>query len=287
VSILIFKNALLIRTSDVALNSGHRKANTNILRAFAPVVGGLALAALSSEALAQCSGAGTLAPGSAISCNGAETARVGQGPGADMVTVTVQNGGSIIVHNTNAISLGENASILLGSSGPSAGGSASNASVTVRTTTDGSASGGQYGDGSNTIDVGSNSRILINRNASVIASGSQITSEAINTYGPGNTITNYGRIQGGPSSAIFFQNVNTNASSPRNVVDNYGVIELIPVGSVNPVTGGQAVASLNNVGIDFINQTGAKVIGDLVFQGGDDRVTLNPGSSISGAASIC
>jgi outer membrane autotransporter protein len=246
------------------------------------MLGGLALAAMSSEALAQCSDDGTVAAGSVITCSGAQITRVGQGPGADGVILTVRDGGSILVHNDNAISLGDGASIVLGSSGPAAGGLASNPTVTVRSTTDGSASGGRYADGSNTVDLGSNSRILINRNAVVAASGSQTISEAINLYGAGNTITNYGLIQGGPSSAIFFQNVNTTAASPRNVVDNYGVIQLLPVGSVNPITGGQAVASYNNVGIDFINQSGAKVIGDLVFQGGDDRVTLNPGSSISG-----
>lgn len=89
-------------------------------------------------------------------------------------------------------------------------------------------------------------------------------------------------IQGGPSSAIFFENINTSAASPRNVVDNFGTIQLVPVGSVNPVTGGQAVGSFGNVGIDFINEPGAQVIGNLDLQGGDDHVTLNPHSRITG-----
>ncbi len=65
-------------------------------------------------------------------------------------------------------------------------------------------------------------------------------------------------------------------------MDNFGTIQLIPDGSVNPVTGGQAVGSNGAVGIDFINETGAHVIGNLDFQGGNDHVTLNPGSSITG-----
>ena len=265
-----------------AARSGRRACGSRISWG-AVLAGGLALAVLSSHpAMAQCSATGVLSPGSTVTCSGADTARVGQGPGADNVTVNVRDGGSLSVFNTNAISLGNNAVVTLGSSGPGAGGSASNPAVMVRTTTDSGASGGQYGDGSNTIDLGSNSSLLINRNASVISTGTQTISEAINLYGPGNTITNYGLIQGGPSSAIFFQNVNTTAASPRNVVDNYGTIQLLPVGSVNPVTGGQAVSSYNDVGIDFINESGAKVIGNLVFQGGDDRVTLNPGSSVSG-----
>ncbi len=116
----------------------------------------------------------------------------------------------------------------------------------------------------------------------MIAVGTQFTSEAINFFGSGNTVINYGLIRGGPSSAIFFENVNTAAASPRNKVDNFSTIELIGVGVINPTTGTQAVGSFNNVGIDFINESGAKVVGNLVFQGGSDRVILNPTSSISG-----
>ena len=151
----------------------------------------------------------------------------------------------------------------------------------VQTTTNSHAGNGLYGDGSNTIDVGSNSMILIQAGGSVIASGTQNTSEAINPFGAGNHIINFGLIQGGPSSAIFFQNVDTNASSPRNVVDNFGTIQAIPGGS-NPSLTGEAIGSFNNVGIDFINETGAKVIGNLDFQGGNDNVTFNPQSQITG-----
>jgi fibronectin-binding autotransporter adhesin len=129
----------------------------------------------------------------------------------------MKDGASVTVMNSNAISLGNGVAITLGSSGPAPGGSAANAPVVVETTTNGSAGPGQYGDGSNTIDIGSNSTILINRNASIIANGTQNTSEAINPYGFGDTIINYGLIQGGPSAAIWFQNVGP-ANSPRNVL---------------------------------------------------------------------
>jgi outer membrane autotransporter protein len=235
-----------------------------------------------NPAFAQCSPSGALAPGSTVTCNGSQTTTEGQGPGANNVSVFVNDGATVDVSNANAISVGDNATVTLGTSGPTVGGTATNAAVMVRTTTNASAGNGNYGDGSNTIDIGYNSTLVINRNASVIAIGTQQQSEAINPYGSGNTIINYGLIQGGPSSAINFQDVGSDASSPHNVVENYGTIQLSPVGSVNPISGGQAVSSAGTVGIDFINETGGKVIGNLVFQAGDDHVTLNPGSSISG-----
>ena len=194
-----------------------------------------------------------------MTCSGAVGTRVGQGPGADNVTLIVNDGGTIDVPNTNAISLGNNGNITLGSgAGPA---------VLVRTTTSGAGTGGQYGTGDDTIEFGSGVHLIINENASVIATGTQHQSEAINPEGPGNTITNFGLIQGGPSSAIFFQNTGTTGASPRNTVDNFGTIQLIPVGSVNPVTGGQAIGSNGAVGIDFTNETGAHVIGNLDFRG--------------------
>ena len=222
---------------------------------------------------------GFITPGTAgspttVTCNSSsvQTTRVGQGgtvspapPAADYVNVTVNNGASVNVLNQNAISLGSNATITLGTG--------SGAAVIVQTTTNGSATNGQYGDGDNTIDVNNNSLIIINKNASVIAAGTQGSSEAINPYGSGNTIINYGVIQGGPSNALYFENANTNGSSPRNVVDNFGQI-------ISP--NHNALGSNGAVGIDFLNETGASVIGNLIFGGGNDRVTINPNSTITG-----
>ena len=150
----------------------------------------------------------------------------------------------------------------------------------MQTTTNGGATSGQYGKGDNTIEFGSYTDLTINKNATVAATGTQITSEAVNPIGPGNTITNYGTIQGGPSSAIFFENVNTSAASPRNVVDNFGSI-IAPPGP-NPTTSGEAIGSFNNVGINITNETGALIKGNLDLQGGDDNVTLDTGSVITG-----
>ncbi len=241
---------------------------------------GIALLVFSRTAIAACSPAGpTLTPGVTVTCSGTQTTRLGQGPGADNVTVIANDGATISVLNANAISLGNNATITLGTSVP-AGGSASNAPVLIQTTTNGGANGGQYGKGDNTIEFNNNSTLIINKNATVQATGSQITSEAINAIGSGDHIINYGFIVGGPSSAIFFENINTTGASPRNSVDNFGTI-IAPPGP-NPMTSGQAIGSFNNVGIDITNEPGATIRGNLDLQGGNDTVTLNTGSVITG-----
>ena len=243
---------------------------------WAGPVGGLILAAASQPALAACSASGTLTPGTAlvptvVTCAPGivQTSRVGQGPGANYIDVTVNNSAQIQVLEQNAISLGNNSHIVI------------NSGAVVQSTSNGSG-GGTYGDGNNTIDVNNLSTVTINAGASVIASGYQTNAEAINPYGAGNRITNYGLIQGGSGAALFFENINTNGSSPRNVVDNFGVIQVVRVGQTTPDPNGEAIGSFQNVGIDFINETGAKVIGNLIFAGGNDTITLNPGSQITG-----
>ena len=122
--------------------------------------------------------------------------------------------------------------------------------------------------------------LTINANASVIASGPQTTEEAINPIGAGNAIINRGLIKAGASSAIFFENVGTTAASPRNSVDNFGTIDAR--GGTNPTTGGEAIGSFHDVGIDITNETGAFIYGNLDLQGGNDIVTLRTGSTITG-----
>jgi outer membrane autotransporter protein len=193
---------------------------------------------------------------------------VGQGAGADYINVTVGANAQIIVPNDNSISLGNNASIVI------------NSGALVRST--GNIGNGQYADGPNTIDVNNNSTILIKAGASVITTNTQGTSEAINPYGAGNTITNYGLIQGGASTAIWFQNANTTASSPRNVVDNYGIIQVVRPGATAYDPTAQAIGASQWVGMDFINETGGRVNGNLIFGSGNDTMTLNPGSVVTG-----
>ena len=243
--------------------------------AWAGPVGGLSgliLAAASQPALAACSASGTLTPGTTVTCDSTSTqsSRVGQGPGADNVTVNVNGGAQIQVTNDNSISLGNNANITV----------SSGAVVQTTTTTQG---GGQYGDGTNTIDVNNNSKVTIQAGGSVIATGVNTSSEAINPYGSGNTITNYGLIQGGSSTALWFQNVNTNNSSPVNTVDNFGTIQVIRPGATTYDPTANVVGESAAVGINFINETGGKVYGNLVLSAGNDTVTLDPGSVITGS----
>lgn len=161
-----------------------------LLRAAPPAALGLAIWGC-QPASAQCVPSGpTLSPGDSVTCSGTQTTRLGQGPGADNVTINVNDGAKISTNNTNAISLGNNAAITVGSP---------NGAATATVTTTSNGGGGQYGIGNNTIEFNNNSTIIIYKNGIASAIGSQNNSEAINAYGSGNTIINYGTIQGGPS----------------------------------------------------------------------------------------
>ena len=234
---------------------------------------GIALLVSPAPVSAQCSASGTLTPGSTVTCNGTQTSRVGQGPGADNITVHVNNGGSIWSPTPTPLAWATTPYHARHRDGPRSDSPDHHQQRRDRR---------QLWCRRQYHRVRLEQPLTINANAKVIATGTEQTSEAINPQFAGNHIINFGLIQGGPSSAIFFENTGLNASSPRNSVDNFGTIQLIPVGNVNPVTGGQAVGSNGAVGIDFINETGAHVIGNLDFQGGNDHVTLNPGSSITG-----
>ena len=213
---------------------------------------------------------GTAGSPTVVTCDSSsvQISRVGQGANANYANVTVNNNGQIVVPNDNSISLGNNANIVVNSGG------------LVQTT--GSGGNGQYGDGPNTIDVNNTSSILVNAGASVITTNPQCTSEAIKSFGSGNIITNYGLIQGGASTAIWFQNVNTTGSSPRNVVDNFGVIQVVRIGAATYDPTANVIGASHAVGIDFINETGARINGNLIFGNGNDTITLNPGSVITG-----
>ena len=234
------------------------------------------------RALAGCIPSGpAILSGATVKCSAGsiQTGRIGDGPnGAPIygnnVTVNVNNGAAISVIDSNTISLGSNAVITLGTG--------SGASILVQTTTTSAGANiGQYGKGDNTIEFNNNSTLIINSNASVVAAGPQETEEAINPIGSGNTIINYGTIKAGASSAIFFENVGTTGASPRNTVDNYGIIDAR--GGSNPVTGGEAIGSFGAVGINITNETGAAIYGNLDLQDGNDNVTLLTGSLITGS----
>ncbi|MBV9654262.1 MAG: autotransporter-associated beta strand repeat-containing protein, partial [Acetobacteraceae bacterium] len=195
------------------------------------------------------------------------------GNGRDTVspyTVTLGPGAQIRTTDANAISLHIDSSIEL----------APGASVqTITTVPDGG--GGLYGVGNNAIELDDRGRILIDPGASVTASGVGPSSAAIHPIDGGSVITNEGTINGGPTSAIFFENLNATSASPRNTIQNFGVINA-PAGGADPVFSGQAVGSNGAFGIDFVNGPNAFVNGNLDLQGGDDNVTLFAGSRITG-----
>src|SRR5271166_6252315 len=203
-----------------------------------------------------------------ININTPQTTRLGNGPNSPIDNTTVNVNADIKVTDDNAISLHDNNTIVI------------NSPATVQTTTTQNDGGlGQYHIGFNTIEFNNGNTVTIMAGATVSATGVGHSSEAINPNGSGNTIINFGTIKGEPSSAIFFENIDT--SHGRNTVDNFGIIQAIPTGN-NPGLTGQAIGSFGSVGVNFINEAGAKVIGNLDFQGGDDNVTLFPGSKITG-----
>jgi hypothetical protein len=236
---------------------------------------GFALYVPPEAAVAACTPtAGPAIPsGTTVTCAGTTHGRIGNGPNGapgdgNNVIVNVNTGATIGVTDTNAISLGDHATITL------------NSGSTVQTTTDTHGNTGEYGKGDNTIEFNNNSTLTINTGASVIASGPETTEEAVNPIGAGNAIINRGLIKAGASSAIFFENIGTSSASPRNSVDNFNTIDAR--GGSNPTTGGEAIGSFNNVGIDITNETGASIFGNLDLQGGNDVVTLKTNSEITG-----
>ena len=64
-------------------------------------------------------------------------------------------------------------------------------------------------------------------------------------------------------------------TGPKNVVDNFGTIQQINGGPVIGTNGGS--------GIDFYNETGARVEGNLIFAAGDDDLFFFAGSLVTGS----
>jgi len=182
------------------------------------------------------------------------TTTIGTGPTTTSgAQVTVGSNAQIVVGNTSAIALSDNANIVVGS-----GALVQNASTNTT---------GTYGTGGNTIDFRSNNTLTVEQGATVLSNGTQPTAEAVNPEGTGNTIVNNGTIRGVNSAAIWFQNT----SGTNTVINNAtGVIQ-----APNNVMGasGNGAVVFTNLG---------KVIGNLVFAGGNDTLNLFSGSSVSG-----
>ncbi len=210
-----------------------------------------------SQALAACTTTGT-----STVCTSTAPAvwstTVGTGRADNNRSIDVQSGAGINTNNVPAISIGDGGTINV----------RNGASVTNTSNPSGS---GPFGTGPNTIEFGSNGQLIIEQGGQVIANGTNTRAEAVNVHGYGNTIINRGLIQGQSSAAIWFEDQVTGA---KNTVDNYGTIQKLGGGSVIGTNGG--------AGINFINRTGAQVVGDLSFAGGNDTLTFEPNSVVTG-----
>lgn len=183
------------------------------------------------------------------------TSIIGTGNNAaeDNRVVTIQNGSSVAVGDSNAISLRDRANVSV-----LTGGSVSAQAVN---------GAGLYSTGANTIEFRNNGQLTVQQGGQVLSNGTQGQAEAVNLQGSGNVITNSGLIYGKNAAAIWFQN-----TSGLNTVVNTetGVIQ-----APNNVIGASG-----NGAVDFTNR--GKVIGNLFFAGGNDTLRLYTGSSISG-----
>lgn len=183
------------------------------------------------------------------------SAQIGTGPAtASGAQVTIGSNAQVIVGDSSAIALSDNSNIVVQS-----GALVQNAATST---------GGTYGTGGNTIDFRNNSTLTVQQGATVLATGTQGSAEAVNPEGTGNQIINNGTIQGTHSAAIWFQNT----SGTNTVINNAtGVIQA--PGNVMGASGNGAVV-FSNLG---------KVVGNLVFAGGNDTLNLYTGSSVSGS----
>ena len=183
----------------------------------------------------------------------ATTIGTGYVPGNDHQTVTVQSGATINTPDASAISLANNANITV-----QPGATVSNQAVN---------SHGNYGTGANTIEFQDNGTLTVQAGGQVLSNGTQGIAEAVNIQGQGNVIINNGLIQAINAGAIWFQN----KVGGNTVVNNEtGVIQ----------SPGSVIGSSGNAPIDFTNK--GKVIGDIVFSGGDDIMRIYTGSSVQG-----
>jgi autotransporter-associated beta strand protein len=228
-------------------------------RAFflAAMSSGVSIGALVSPVQADC-----IASGNTTTCNTATpnpyTSRVGAGNSVagDNQTVTVEAGASISSGNDTAISLRDNANITVD-------GTVQNSST--------NASGG-YNTGGNTIEFRNNGTLTIGSGGAVLSNGSQVSAEAINVQGSGNTITNNGRVNAVRGAAIWSQRAGT-----LTVVNN-GTISTGPLD--NPNRTATVIGGNTNAGIDFTNR--GAVYGSLNLGSGTNTLRLYTGSLITG-----
>ncbi|WP_243038757.1 autotransporter-associated beta strand repeat-containing protein [Dyella sedimenti] len=185
------------------------------------------------------------------------TTAIGTGPGtASGASVTVNSGATVTAGNASAISLGDSAVIVIGG-------------TVQNSATDGDS---YWGGRKNTIEFGSNGKLTVQAGGVVSSNGSQNSAEAVNVFGEGNTITNYGTLSGGNSAAIWFQD--TQVGAP-NIIDNYGTVSGTNSGSV---LGNQGAGA----DVVFYDRSSGQVYGNIAFAGGNDSLVLEAGSLLTG-----
>ncbi|WP_236904291.1 autotransporter outer membrane beta-barrel domain-containing protein [Collimonas fungivorans] len=168
-------------------------------------------------------------------------------------TITVGAGSRIAVGDANAISLRDGANIRVQNGG------------TV--SANGISSSGLYKSGANTVEFRNNGTLTIDQGGQVLATGAEANAEAINPQGSGNLIVNNSTIKADHAAAIWFQNT----SGLNTIINNEtGVIQAPD----------NVIGASGNGAVDFTNK--GRIIGNLVFSGGDDRLRLYTGSVITG-----
>ncbi|EIP97409.1 autotransporter-associated beta strand repeat protein [Opitutaceae bacterium TAV1] len=189
------------------------------------------------------------------------TTLVGNGPNtAGGATLALGTNARITVGNLNAVSLGDGAVITL----------AQNASITNNATS----GTGLWSTGNNTVEFGSNGRLTVAVGASIMALGTQNNGESVNVMGVGNVITNYGTLSSRNGAAIWFED---RVTGGVNTIDNYGIIRTQLGASAN------VIGNQRDGAVRFINRTGGRIEGSLSFASGNDQLTLEAGSVITGS----
>ena len=175
------------------------------------------------------------------------------------ISVTVNAGAQVSTDNHTAISIGNTSSIVI-----QGGATVENVALT--------GSDGFYGTGANTVEMGSKNTLTIAQGARVLSSGSSGTAEAINPIGTDNVITNDGEIRSSAGGGAFW----FEATEGRNTIVNGATGVIAFTGGSDNIMGVSGTMAL-----DFTNK--GQVLGSLSFAGGDDRLTIHDGSTITGS----
>lgn len=190
------------------------------------------------------------------------TTQIGIGPLDTLGSILdIMAGSYISTGNSVAISYGDNATINL-----HAGSVVENFGL---------GADGPWHSGTNTVEFGTNNKLNIAAGARISSLGPNTGigphGEAIHAMGSDNIITNRGSISANSGAAIWTEN-----GGGTNIIDNYGVIETGD-GASATVIGGAYWGALN-----FTNRTGAQVRGSLSLAKGDDELTFEAGSTLTG-----